>query len=99
MRFRLRTLLVVFLLLALGAPWWPDIYRSVKSWVQMSRPAVAPSIAVPSIPQAQKALPAKINWNDPNDPALVAFRDLAQNGARFRLLPEVPHEKTSPGPP
>ena len=33
MRFRLRTLLVVFVLLAISAPWWASIYRGVKEYM------------------------------------------------------------------
>jgi hypothetical protein len=33
MRFRLRTLLLAFLLVCLSAPWWPGIYRDVRDWL------------------------------------------------------------------
>jgi len=33
MRFRLRSLLVVFVLLCVSAPWWRDVYHSVTSWI------------------------------------------------------------------
>jgi hypothetical protein len=33
MRFRLRTLLIVFLLLALSAPWWNQWRRDLSNWM------------------------------------------------------------------
>jgi len=39
MRFRLRTLLVVSVLLALTAPWWNQWRRDVANWMWPSKPA------------------------------------------------------------
>jgi hypothetical protein len=42
MRFRLRTLQVVFLLLCLSAPWWPNTYHSIKRWISAPPPIQRP---------------------------------------------------------
>jgi hypothetical protein len=42
MRFRLRTLLVVFLLLCVSAPWWPDMYDNIKRWTSAPKPVQRP---------------------------------------------------------
>ena len=49
MRFRLRTLLVVFLLLCASAPWWAwwgAIYRAAKDWAspQTVAPVTKPTL-------------------------------------------------------
>jgi len=38
MRFRLRTLLIAFLLLALSAPWWPDALTRFRAWINPPTP-------------------------------------------------------------
>ena len=33
MRFRLRTLLIVFLILVLSAPWWENMHSAIYRWL------------------------------------------------------------------
>jgi hypothetical protein len=37
MRFRLRTLLVVFLLLCVSAPWWNEWRRDLSEWIRLQK--------------------------------------------------------------
>jgi hypothetical protein len=50
MRFRLRTLLVVFLLLCVSAPWWPDVYHGMKRWMSPP-PTLKSSMALEELTQ------------------------------------------------